>query len=134
MRRRQSILLFVLLLATLPIGGLVYGCVHYYMLMYHMNHVQDRGPTEDRYEWTFTAFVISTTLSLVVYAIAWKHFFDHLYNDYELVLGPRRQFESIGSTNATETGDVSLVQPYRYDGHHNGHHNGLSDEAVEVTL
>ena len=74
---RTNIYCYALLLIFLfaPVAGVTYGCVHYYMLMRRMNHVQDRGSQEDLYEWLFSGLFVLTVLFIIAYILAWVKWF-----------------------------------------------------------
>lgn len=102
MNRNKCIFLALLIAAAFPIGALAYGCVHYFMLMYQMNHVNDRGPKEDRYEWLFTGLFLATAFALVVYTFAWNRFFRTQWNAYQ----------SVGNAAVqTDIGPTSMIPP-----------------------
>lgn len=118
MNRRDTCVCGTLLVACCaPVAGVTYACAHFYDQMIASNHVRDRGPEEDRYEWLFSVFFILCVVFITVYVLAWVRFVQYVCStddaEYENAdpesVGDRGQYDSYyqsrsssGSAQATE--------------------------------
>lgn len=123
MDRRDACIFGTLLVACCgPVASVTYACAHFYDLMVASNHVRDRGPEENRYEWLFSIFFILCVIFIAVYVLAWVRFVqyvcstDDAYNENAEPesVGAREQYDTYdqsqslsGSAQATEV-DIEL--------------------------